>query len=139
MTILVTNYCKIITNYGKNLLQITAALIFVNFKTITNYVKFYNILRQLLVLLQITANFITNYGRYYKLRRYYNYVTLASWINVLQFYFISKLFTVFVIQFIEIRYFVFVTWWNFRVKGFKIYFRSFHKIEYLLKSKVYLY
>ena len=72
---------KIIANYGsfiahhdnpnykllQKLLQITAALIFVKFKIITNYVKFYYILRQLLVLLQITATFITNYGKYYKL------------------------------------------------------------------------
>ena len=68
---------EIITNYDKNLLQITAALlqitakiyykllqkllqitaalIFVKFKIITNYVKFYYILRQRLVLLQIRA------------------------------------------------------------------------------------
>ena len=58
-------------NYEKNLLQITAALIFAKFKSITNYVKFYYKLRQLLVLLPITAYFITNYGSYYKLRRYY--------------------------------------------------------------------
>ena len=99
MAILITNYCKIIANYDKNLLQITAvllqittvgyyklrqklitnynkellqitaALIFEKFKIITNYVKFYYVLRQFLVLLQVTANFITNYGRYYKLRR----------------------------------------------------------------------
>ena len=50
---------KFITNYCKKLRQITAALIFVKFKIITNYVKFYYILRQLLVLLQITAG-ITN-------------------------------------------------------------------------------
>ena len=50
---------KFITNYCKKLWQITAALIFVKFKIITNYVKFYYILRQLLVLLQITAG-ITN-------------------------------------------------------------------------------
>ena len=62
---------KIITNNDKKLLQITTALIFEKFKIITNYVKIYFILRQFLVLLQITANFITNYGRYYKLRRYY--------------------------------------------------------------------
>ena len=55
----ITNYGTFITNYGKKLLQITAALIFVKFKIITNYVKFYYILRQLLVLLQITAG-ITN-------------------------------------------------------------------------------
>ena len=71
------NYCKLrqqqkfIRNYCKKLWQITAAVIFVKFKIITNNVKFYYILRQLLVLLQITANFITNYGRNYKLRRYY--------------------------------------------------------------------
>ena len=71
------NYCKLrqqqkfITNYCKKLWQITAAVIFVKFKIITNNVKFYYILRQLLVLLQITANFITNCGRNYKLRRYY--------------------------------------------------------------------
>ena len=68
MTILITNYCKITTNYGNNLLQITeallqftakiyyklrqkiititAALIFAMFKTITNYVKFYYKLRR---------------------------------------------------------------------------------------------
>ena len=62
---------KFIRNYCKKLWQITAAVIFVKFKIITNNVKFYYILRQLLVLLQITANFITNYGRNYKLRRYY--------------------------------------------------------------------
>ena len=61
MTIVITNYCKIIKSSDKNLLQITAALIFVKFKIITNYVKFYYIFRQLLVLLQITANFITNF------------------------------------------------------------------------------
>ena len=100
MTILITSYCKIITNYDKNLLeitatllqitavdyykfdsfitnyskkllQITAALIFAKFKIITNYVKFHCKLRQLLVLLTITANVITNFGRYYKLRRSY--------------------------------------------------------------------
>ena len=61
MTIVITNYCKIIKSSDKNLLQITAALIFVKFKIITNYVKFYYIFQQLLVLLQITANFITNF------------------------------------------------------------------------------
>ena len=61
-----SNYSSFITNYGKKLLQITAALIFAKFKIITNYVKFYYKLQQLLVLLQITAriknhNVITNY------------------------------------------------------------------------------
>ena len=90
MAILITNYCKIIINYDKNLLQITivllqittagyyklqqkfitnydkkllqitAALIFEKFKIIKNYLKFYYILWQILVLLQITAG-ITNY------------------------------------------------------------------------------
>ena len=49
---------KIITNYDKNLLQITANLIFVKFKIITNYVKFCYKLRQVLqiaTLLQITS------------------------------------------------------------------------------------
>ena len=54
----ITNYSSFITNYCKKILQITTALIFVKFKIITNYIKFYYILRQLLVLLQITANFI---------------------------------------------------------------------------------
>ena len=67
----ITNYDSFITNYGKKLLQITAALNFEKFKIITNYVKFYYILWHFLASLQITANFITNYGRYYKLRRYY--------------------------------------------------------------------
>ena len=100
MTILIAGSCKIITNYGsfitnyisgllqittallqitaknyyklrQKILQFTAALTFAKFKIITNYVKFYRYLRQLLVLLQITENFITNYGRYYKLRSYY--------------------------------------------------------------------
>lgn len=59
-------YTKIYYKYGKELLQISAALIFVKFNIITNYVKFYYKLQQLLVLLQITAgiknhNVITNY------------------------------------------------------------------------------
>ena len=65
-TVCYSNYSSFITNYGKKLLQITAALIFAKFKIITNYVKFYYKLQQLLVLLQITAgiknhNVITNY------------------------------------------------------------------------------
>ena len=60
MTILITNYCKIITNYDKKLLQITAALIFEKFKN-------YYILRQVLLYITAVFNVITNYGRYYKL------------------------------------------------------------------------
>ena len=48
---------KFITNYEKKSFQITAALIFKKFKIVTNYVKFYYILRQFLALLQIPANF----------------------------------------------------------------------------------
>ena len=85
MTILITNYWKIITSYDKNLLRITAKIyykllqkIITNYGSsyfckIQNYYKLRQALlhRQLLVLLQITANFITNYGGYYKLQRYY--------------------------------------------------------------------
>ena len=94
MTILITNYCKIIKNYDKNLLQITAVSLQITTvsyyklrrlyyrsrqKFITNYdkkllqitaalifekFKNYYILRQ--VLLHITAVFsvITNYGKF---------------------------------------------------------------------------
>ena len=84
MSILIVNYCKIIKNDYKNLLEIMAGLLqittvgycklqqlyyklrqkiitnysssyFAKFKIITNYVKFYYKLQQLLVLLQITA------------------------------------------------------------------------------------
>ena len=58
-----------ITNHNKKLLQIAAAVISEKFKIITNYVKFYFMLRQFLVLLQITTNFSTNYGRSHKSRR----------------------------------------------------------------------
>ena len=60
-----------ITNCDKKLLQVKTALVFEKFKIITNHVKSYYILLQLLVLLQVTVNFVMNYGRYYKLRRYY--------------------------------------------------------------------
>ena len=61
-------YTKIYYKYGKELLQISAALIFVKFNIITNYVKFYYKSRQQLqcyyklrsILLQTTAT-ITNY------------------------------------------------------------------------------
>ena len=49
-----TNYGSFTTNFIRNLLQVT---------TIHYW--------QLLMLLEITANFIRNYGRCYKLRRYY--------------------------------------------------------------------
>ena len=42
------------------LLQITTALVFEKLKIITDYVKFYYILRQFLKFLQITATLITN-------------------------------------------------------------------------------
>ena len=81
MIILITNNCKIITNYVKNLLQITAKIYYkLPQKIITNYgssyfckIQIYYKLRQ--VLLHITATFsvITNYGRYYKLRRCYKF------------------------------------------------------------------
>ena len=51
---------KLITNDDKMLLQITAALVFEKLKIITDYVKFYYILRQFLKFLQITATLITN-------------------------------------------------------------------------------
>ena len=49
---------KFITNYDKKLLQIMAALIFKKFKIITNYVQFYYISRQFLVLLQTRKFYI---------------------------------------------------------------------------------
>ena len=60
-----------ITNCDKKLLQVKTALVFEKFKIITNHVKSYYILLQLLVLLQVTVNFVMNYGRCYKLQRYY--------------------------------------------------------------------
>ena len=56
---------------NKKLLQVKTALVFEKFKIITNRVKSYYILLQLLVLLQVTVNFVMNYGRCYKLQRYY--------------------------------------------------------------------
>ena len=58
MTILITNFCKIITNYDSELLQITGTLLKIT-------TKIYYKLRQ--VLLHITAVFsvITNYGKFY--------------------------------------------------------------------------
>ena len=58
---IITNYGSFITNYNSGLLQITAALSVEKFKTIANYINFYYILWQFLVLLQITAG-ITSYN-----------------------------------------------------------------------------
>ena len=84
MTILITNYCKIITNYDKSSLQVTAALLEITAKIYNsflqkisaNYGSSYfcetqNYYKVSQVLLQITADFSTNYGSYYKLRCYY--------------------------------------------------------------------
>ena len=94
MTILIENYCKIITNYDKNLLQITTALLKITTvgyyklqqlyyklrqkiyhklrqKTAANYGSSYfckipNYYKLSQFLLQITAafSFITNYGKF---------------------------------------------------------------------------
>ena len=94
MAILITNYCKIITNCDKNLLQITAALLQITAKIyykllqeiITNYgspyfCKIQNYYKLRLVLLHITATFsvITNYGKFYhKLRQLLQIATLLQ-------------------------------------------------------------
>ena len=71
MAALLQIMAKIYYKLQQKLLQITAALIFEKFKTDTNCIKFYYILQQSLVLLQITGNFITNCSRYYKWWPYY--------------------------------------------------------------------
>ena len=94
MTILITNYCKIIKSSDKNLLRITAALLQITAKIYykllqkinTNYcssyfckIQNYYKLGQVLLHIMATFSVITNYdkfyykfyGRYYKLRRYY--------------------------------------------------------------------
>ena len=80
MKILIANYCKIITNYGKDFLQITTGLLQITGKCyyklrqkiITNYgstyvCKMQNFYTLCQVLLQITAalSVITNYGKFY--------------------------------------------------------------------------
>ena len=85
MTILITNYCNIITSYDKNSLQITATLLQITAKIyckllqkiITNYgnshfckIQNYYKLRQVLLHNTATFSVITNYGKfYYKLLR----------------------------------------------------------------------
>ena len=83
MKILITHYCKIITNYDKKLLQITAVLLQI---TTVGYYK----LRQ--ALLQITAKIyyklrqkvITNYGSSY-LWKIQNYYKLQVLLHIRQF------------------------------------------------------
>ena len=87
MIILITNYCKIITNYDKNLLQITAKIYYkLPQKIITNYgssyfckTQIYYKLRQFLLHITATFSVITNYGKfYYKLRQVLQIATLLQ-------------------------------------------------------------